>query len=347
MTSTNVAVLPGSAPVLQFEPRARALIPQSMDECVRLAQICARSGLLPKSFYDDGKDPVAGAFVAIQLGAEVGLSPMTSIQYVAIVNNRPTLFGPAQLAIVQRSGLLEVFEEGIEFEAGKPAEAWCRIKRTGRPEKTTRFTWAQASKAGLTNKKGPWQEYPERMMQARARTFALRDAFPDVLLGLCYSAEEMADVPRVIDAVPDPEPPKAVADASDQAKLGPSVTADVTTAEAPKPAPKPPLMVAIGEGWDPVQFPRGKKGLREALEFMTGAVLDGKPQVVALNNELLDQIAEHIPDLAEEVSELRAAAAEALTPPDDAEGDGFAAEFVNHVDDDDDFPGDKPNLSDT
>lgn len=320
MTSTNVAVLPGSAPVLQFEPRARALIPQSMDECVRLAQICARSGLLPKSFYDDGKDPVAGAFVAIQLGAEVGLSPMTAIQYVAIVNGRPTLFGPAQLAIVQRSGLLEIFEEGIEFEAGKPAEAWCRVKRTGRPEKTTRFTWAQASKAGLTNKKGPWQEYPERMMQARARTFALRDAFPDVLLGLAYSTEEMADVPRVIDAVPDPEP-------------------EIVT--PPKPEPPPATFaVTVPYGGDPVMFPRNRGGAKEALGEISKMYNDKYYDVIRLNNGILDQIATKFPDLAEEISELRADAAEKLTPPD--EPDGFAAEFVNHVDDDDTFPGDLP-----
>jgi hypothetical protein len=103
---------------------------------------------------------------------------------------------------------------------------------------------------------------------------------------------------------------------------------------------KPPLEVVIGDGWDPAKFPRGKKGLREALEFMTGAVVDGKPQVVGLNNQLLDDIAEHIPELADEVSELRAAAAEALKPKDEDETqDTFVRDFVNG----DTFPGDRPN----
>jgi hypothetical protein len=81
--------------------------------------------------------------------------------------------------------------------------------------------------------------------------------------------------------------------------------------------------------------------LREALEFMTGAVCDGKPEVVGLNTELLDQIAQHIPGLAEEVAALRAA--EALRPADepDAEPDGFVQHFVD-PDHDDDFPGDIP-----
>lgn len=321
MTSTNVAVLPAAVPALQFEPRARALIPQSMDECVRLAQICARSGLLPKSFYEEGKDPAAAAFVAIQLGAEVGLSPMTAVQYVAVVNGRPTLYGPAQLAIVQRSGLLEVFDEGIEFEAGKPADAWCKVKRQGRPEKTTHFTWAQASKAGLTTKRGPWQEYPERMMQARARTFALRDHFPDVLLGLAYSTEEMADVPRIVDAVPDPEPEPEKAEA-------------IVTPPPPK-VPKPPIKVKCHDGSD-AEFPRTGAGLAEVYQFLSDAIIDGHPEVVELNGPMLDAIIKAYPAMVDDIAELRAAAvmAEHLTPPDDAEPDGFTAEFVNLVDDD-------------
>jgi hypothetical protein len=77
---------------------------------------------------------------------------------------------------------------------------------------------------------------------------------------------------------------------------------------------------------------------------MTGAVVDGKPQVVGLNNQLLDDIAEHIPDLAGEVSELRAAAAEALRPKDEDETqDTFVRDFVTGDDaEPDNFPGDLP-----
>lgn len=87
----------------------------------------------------------------------------------------------------------------------------------------------------------------------------------------------------------------------------------------PPTSPKPPLEVVIGDGWDPAKFPRTRAGLTEALAFITGAVVDGKPGVVALNNGLLDQIAEKMPDLADEIAELRAAAAEAMTASDDAE----------------------------
>jgi hypothetical protein len=104
----------------------------------------------------------------------------------------------------------------------------------------------------------------------------------------------------------------------------------------------------IGAGWAPAQFQRSKKGLREALEFMTSAVNDGQPEVVGFNNALLDQVAAAIPSLAEEVSELRAAAAEALAPkeepePDDVVPDKFVERFVNgDPAEPDDFPGDIP-----
>jgi hypothetical protein len=43
-------------------------------------------------------------------------------------------------------------------------------------------------------KQGPWGQYPKRMRQMRARAFALRDVFPDVLRGLPV-AEELMDTP--------------------------------------------------------------------------------------------------------------------------------------------------------
>src|SRR5206468_516947 len=53
---------------------------------------------------------------------------------------------------------------------------------------------ADAKKAKLWNKVGPWTEYPQRMLQMRARGFGARDGYPDVLRGL-ISAEEAADIP--------------------------------------------------------------------------------------------------------------------------------------------------------
>jgi hypothetical protein len=321
---TNITNLPAvTVAPLPARHRPRGMVLDGMQDCLRFAEVAVASGILSPGFMK-APDPVAAAFIAIQLGAEVGLSPMASLQNIAVINGKPGLYGPAMLAVVEASGMMEHFEEWIEGEGDKMV-AYCKVKRVGRPERLTAFSWDDAKKARLTNKPGPWAEYPKRMMQARARSFALRDVFPDVLSGLPQSVEELQDIPAEPRDITPPRPPRS--------------------AQPPSPAAKPPLEVVIGDGWDPAKFPRGKKGLREALEFMTGAVVDGKPQVVALNNQLLDDIAEHIPELADEVSELRAAAAEALKPKDEdedqtPESDGFVARFV--AGDDDTFPGDLP-----
>jgi len=79
--------------------------------------------------------------------------------------------------------------------------AVCQAKRRGYAKPTiATFSVADAKKAGLWGKSGPWQQYPKRMLQLRARGFALRDAFPDVLRGL-VTAEEAQDY-----STPEPTP---------------------------------------------------------------------------------------------------------------------------------------------
>jgi hypothetical protein len=53
---------------------------------------------------------------------------------------------------------------------------------------------ADAKKAGLWGKAGPWSLYPSRMLSLRSRGFALRNTFADALRGL-ITAEEAQDYP--------------------------------------------------------------------------------------------------------------------------------------------------------
>jgi hypothetical protein len=48
---------------------------------------------------------------------------------------------------------------------------------------------------GLKGKQGPWTNYPKRMLQMRARSWCLRDVYPDVLRGV-HVAEEAQDMPE-------------------------------------------------------------------------------------------------------------------------------------------------------
>jgi len=168
--------------------RASGLALQSFDDAYRFSKMVAASEFAPKDFR--GKPE--SCMLAIQHGSEVGLSPMQSLQSIAVINGRPTIWGDAALALVQSSPVCEYVREYTEGE-GDGLVAVCEAKRKGYPAPTVvRFSVADAKKAGLWGKSGPWSQYSSRMLTLRARGFALRNAFADALRGL-ITAEEAQD----------------------------------------------------------------------------------------------------------------------------------------------------------
>lgn len=191
---------------------ARGLALATMEDAYRFAKMVAASDFAPKDFR--GKPE--SCLLAIQHGSEVGLSPMQSLQSIAVINGRPTIWGDAALALVQSSPVCEYVREFTEGE-GDQLVAVCEAKRRGYPAPTVvRFSMADAKKAGLAGKSGPWQQYPARMLTLRARGFALRNAFADALRGL-ITAEEAQDYP-VATPVPEPTPEPVVVRAAEPAK---------------------------------------------------------------------------------------------------------------------------------
>jgi hypothetical protein len=166
-----------------------ALMPSNLAEAIEYAKMIAHSGMVPKQY--DGN--VGAVLVAIQMGAEVGLPPLASIQNIAVINGRPSLWGDAVLAVVKsQPDCIDV----IETEG----EGWaqCIVKRRGHSPVECKWTTQDAKTAGLWGKSGPWTQYPRRMLQMRARGFACRDAYPDRLRGISI-AEESRDIPEGVD----------------------------------------------------------------------------------------------------------------------------------------------------
>ena len=179
---------------LVVRPReAFQLVPQSLSEAMEFAKLIASSGLCPKQFQ--GKP--ADVLLAVQLGAEVGVTPIQALQNIAVVNGRPCMWGDLVVALVQASGHLEYLRESWD---GKTATA--TIKRRGMPERTERFGLEDAARAGLAGK-DTYKQWPQRMCGWRAKTFAIRAEFSDVLKGLTLR-EEADDLP------PEPSVPDIV-----------------------------------------------------------------------------------------------------------------------------------------
>lgn len=180
-----------------------AIIPRDVDEAWRLSKSFVLAGMIPDSYCgSNNEETQAKVMLGILKGLEIGIAPVTALSTIMIVNQRPSLWGDGAIALVQRSGKIEIFRETHEGE--ELTDSWkaiCEVKRVGQEITSREFTWAQAKAAGLINK-GPWKQYPKRMLQMRARAWALRDIFADCLYGLSI-AEEARDIeamePKVVD----------------------------------------------------------------------------------------------------------------------------------------------------
>lgn len=161
----------------------------NIEEIYRAAQAFSKTNFVPQCYRGKPDD----AFAALTLGMEVGLPPMRSLQSIAVVNGTPCIYGDAQLALVKASGQLIHFKEYYEGNEGEDNfAAGCEIQREGDSDITVeKFTVQDAKNAKLWGKQGTWQTHPKRMLRYKARAFALRDKFADVLLGLTHSVEEM------------------------------------------------------------------------------------------------------------------------------------------------------------
>ena len=216
MTAENGQLaLPKTAPVeIALDQHGVQL--RSFDEMARFCKAIVNSGLAPKSF----NSPEA-VMVAIQHGMELGLAPMQALQSIAIVNGKPVVYGDTALAIATAHPAFLDIEETVEGNV-----ATCVVKRRDRSAVVRTFSEADAKKAGLWGKSGPWQQYPSRMLQMRARSWALRDAFPDALRGLGIREEvqdyqvKQARGREVASSVVLPEAPTTAEEFSDSAVKG-------------------------------------------------------------------------------------------------------------------------------
>ena len=208
--------------------RPTSFAPTTFQEAMEFSKMVAHSDLAPKDY----RDKPANVLIAIQMGSEVGLSPMAALQNIAVINGRPALWGDAALAVVQVHPAYEWHKEYTQGE-GDAMTAICQIKRKGSDVSEGTFSVAQAKKAELWTKQGPWTTYPDRMLKMRARGFALRDKFADALRGL-ITAEEAMDLVAIED--PRGPAPEGVIQKKSQ-KAATSVSGVQTPIEAPQEAP--------------------------------------------------------------------------------------------------------------
>lgn len=183
---TNTEIIKGEVSSIALSPKGEVVL-TNVREAFGFAALMGQASMLPKGAS------VEGAVVSIIAGAAVGLNPFQAVQGIAVINGRPAIWGDAMTAIVKASGLLE--DERIEYLPSyrdcKGVRVTCKRKGVATPY-VGLFSLEDAKTAGLLGKSGPWTQYPVRMLLNRARAFAYRDGFSDVLRGM-RSAEEEQD----------------------------------------------------------------------------------------------------------------------------------------------------------
>lgn len=153
----------------------------------QVAQILSQSDLIPAHF----KGKPAAILMALQWAHDTGMPISLALQKIYVVRDRPAMMIEAIQALVLKSGLLAAMKQ--EYDAAKMI-ATCTVTRkdTGLTVSAS-FSKEEAILAKLWGKEGSaWSTYPARMLAIRARGWALRDAFSDVINGM-EAYEELKD----------------------------------------------------------------------------------------------------------------------------------------------------------
>lgn len=171
---------------------SQMFMPTTHADAMAFCERCSKEDFIPTQM----KGKPMTIFLAWQMGVSVGLDFFAAIQNIAVINGRPSIYGDAALAVIMNHNKFVSHREWPEgsIEAGD-LTWYCGIILKDNPNEIIRsFSIKQAMRAGLWEKAGPWKNYPDRMLQMRARGFCMRDSIPGALKGLSIR-EEVIDLP--------------------------------------------------------------------------------------------------------------------------------------------------------
>lgn len=156
---------------------------QSANAAYQIATRLVQSSFVPQGFR--GKPEEATA--AILAGLEVGLQPMAALRSFDVIQGTAAPRAVTLRAVVQAAGHEMVLVESTNTR--------CRMKgrRKGSADwQAVTWTIERARDLQLTGKDN-WKKQPAAMLVARATSELARLIASDAILGIGYSAEEIAD----------------------------------------------------------------------------------------------------------------------------------------------------------
>jgi hypothetical protein len=272
--------------------RAPPILPENMDQAMRLADVMSTGRLVPAHLQKSPSDCLAVILQAVRWQAD----PFAVAQCTSVISGKLMFEGKLTMAVINTSGRIK---GRLEFEyagEGDDRSVECSGWLIGEPAPVS--VTVRLKDARTNNR--IWLSQPDQQLAYHsARVWGRRYA-PELMLGI-YGAEEMPE-----------SAPVEQRQEHEQPRLTPPAAGPRAT----------PIIELQTPGGGTVGFPKTKHGVAELLKYAAQA----DPGVVLLNLGLMDQIAERMPEHAEKVAEIRAIAAKALTPADQWPGQDAGAE---------------------
>lgn len=166
-----------------------------LSDRLEYAKALATAGLLPDAF----RQQPANVLVGIELADALGVAPIVVINELAVIGGKPSLSAKFMRSLVRRAG------HRIRETTTPEGAARCVIIRADDPGFEHLAVWdeAKARQHGYWGK-GHWQKNPSLMLSNRALSECVRLACPEVLGGVSYTSDEVADF--TVEQVPNPAP---------------------------------------------------------------------------------------------------------------------------------------------
>ena len=148
-----------------------------MDE----AKLYLASGFLPDAI----KKPEQ-VVVIMAVARDLQIPPMYALNSINVIRGKP-----CQSAELMRALIFRKHPDAI-FDIIEHTDKICCVRAARPNNKPQKFSYTieQAKRAGLTSKTS-WQQYPEALLLARVTSVIARAIFPDVLMGVSYTPEEL------------------------------------------------------------------------------------------------------------------------------------------------------------
>jgi len=158
-----------------------ALDAANLDTLMKQAQVFLKSGLMPKSINRPEQ-----IVVIAEVAKTLDIPAIHAVNSIHVINGKPCMSAELMRALIFRT------YKDATFDIKENTDKQCVIT-AARPNANPRdftFTIEMAKRAGLLTKT-PWRQFPEAMLLARCTSLVARTLFPDVLMGIVYTPEEM------------------------------------------------------------------------------------------------------------------------------------------------------------